>query len=75
MDWIVAFERPQHTPGAKNGWTIERHPTRDDALTFCAMILLNGGAVESVSETRDDGAVLHRLDHQDVLRELGVPEH
>jgi hypothetical protein len=72
MTWVVVYEPPAHTPSSRGTWLREPHPSREDALTACDAILHNGGVVESVVETLDDGSVAHRLDHRDVLRELDV---
>ena len=72
MTWVIAYEAPTHTADRQDRWLRQPHPSREDALTACDVILRNGGVVESVTQRLDDGSVAQRLDHRDVLRELNI---
>jgi hypothetical protein len=74
MNWVVSYEGPLNGARAATNWVEERHPSREDALTFCDVVLRNGGVVGAVVAREEDGQVVRRLDHRDVLRELHVYE-
>jgi hypothetical protein len=72
MAWIIAYESPRPSPMRREHWLEESHPSREDALSACDMILRNGGVVASVTERLNDGSIACRLGHRDILRALDI---